>query len=102
MTDGQVRVKVYDPTGLVETTLLHAPRLDTLAGKTICELSNYAWEHHRIFPVLREALQKQYPTAKFVPYDEAFSSRSELENFELVGKVVKQKGCDAVIAGIAG
>ena len=102
MADRQVALEVYNPTGVVETTLLHAPRLDTLEGKTICELSNYSWEHNRVFPMVREALQKQFPTAKLLPYDELLSSRSELENFEHVSKVVKEKGCQAVITGMAG
>ncbi len=101
MTGSRVTLKVYNPTGAIETTQLHAPRLDTLAGKTICELSNGAWEYDRIFPVIREALQKQFPTAKFLPYTEVISLKSEFENLEYVSKVVREKGCQAVIAGMA-
>ncbi len=102
MTGSPVTLKVHNPTGAVETTLLHAPRLDSLAGKTICELSNGQWEYDRIFPIVRELLQKQFPTAKFVPYTESISLRRDLENLDYVSKVVKEKGCQAVITGMAG
>ncbi len=101
MNNKLVRLEVYNPTGAVETTLLHAPRLDTLAGKTICELSNGGWEATRIFPAIREALQKQYPSAKILPYEEAIGTREECENIEHVSKIVKEKGCQAVITGMA-
>ncbi len=101
MTGNSVTLKVYNPTGAVETTLLHAPRLDTLAGKTICELSNAGWEHDRIFPAIRELLQKRFPTAKIVPYDDAIWLRPQIENLEHVSKVIKEKRCQAVITGMA-
>ena len=101
MTGNRVTLKVYNPTGTIETTQLHAPRLDTLAGKTICELSNDRWEYNRIFPVVRELLQKQFPTAKILPYTEVIWLRPKIENLEHVSKVVKEKGCQAVITGMA-
>ncbi len=101
MTGSRVTLKVHNPTGAVETTQLHAPRLDTLAGKTICELSNGGWEYGRIFPVIRELLQKQFPTAKIIPYTETIWQKSVIENLTQVSKVVKEKGCQAVITGMA-
>ncbi len=53
-----------------QVTPLHAPRLADLNGKTICELSNDNWEWQRTFPVIRELLQRQFPTAKIIPYTE--------------------------------
>ena len=67
---GRVELEVYDPCGAIRVTELHARRLDTLAGKTICEVSNGSWEDDRTFPVIRELLKKAYPTAKFIPYPE--------------------------------
>jgi len=49
---------VYNPAGAREITVLHAKRLDTLAGKTICELTNTGWQAHRTFPLVRELLKK--------------------------------------------
>jgi hypothetical protein len=94
---GPVTLEMADPTGATEVTQIHAARLDTLEGKTICELSNDSWQAQRTFPYLRELLQKQYPTAKIIPYTE----------FKLVDSVdavepLKTAGCDAVIVGNGG
>jgi len=97
-----VTLEVYDPTGGFEITKLNAPRLPDLHGKTICEVSNDTWETRRTFPVIRELLQKQFPTAKILPYTEVIGTRAQCENLDYVGKMVKQKGCQAVISGNAG
>ena len=63
-TDGQgagTAFEVFAPTGALEVTNLHAPRLAGLNGKTICELGNAKWEDHRIFTVNRELLKKRFP-----------------------------------------
>lgn len=101
MTDSPVTLKVNDPTGLTETSVLHAPRLNSLEGMTICELSNAAWEHERIFGRLRQLLQARFPTATILPYTEVTGSRPDIENLDRVSKQVTEKGCDAVIAGMA-
>ena len=101
MTSNRITLKLYNPSGIIETSQLHALRLDTLEGKTICELSNAGWEHNRIFPAVREQLQKMFPTAKIIPYTESISNRPAIENLALVDKVLKEKRCDAVISGMA-
>ncbi len=101
MAGSPITLKVYNPTGAVDTTIPHAPRLETLAGKTICELSNAAWEYDRVFPVVRELLQERFPTANILPYTEVISLKPDIENLEHVSKVVKEKGCQAVITGMA-
>ena len=102
MNGNLVKLRVSNPTGVLETSVVHADRLDTLDGKTICELSNGSWQFDRIFPFVREQLKKQYPTVKILPYTEVIGKRSDMENLEYVGKVLKEKGCQAVIAGMAG
>ena len=102
MAGDRVKLRVSDPTGILETSVLHADRLDTLEGKTICELSNGAWQFDRIFPFLREQLKKQFPTVNILPYTEVIGSRADLENLDHVIKVLKEKGCQAVITGMAG
>ena len=58
-----VTLEVFDPTGASEVTEVHAPRLDTLDGKTICEISQepdgQSWEARRTFPFIRELLKKR-------------------------------------------
>ncbi len=94
-------LEVYDPSGATEVTQLFAPRLADLNGKTICELSDGIWEDHRTFPLIRELLQRQFPTAKIIPYTEFDVGRAEMETDSNIALLVK-KGCQAVITGNAG
>lgn len=103
---GPVTLEVYDPSGAFEVAQLFAARLDTLKGKTICEINNGSWEYQRTFPLIRELLQKQFPTAKFIPYTEfpiiPLVTPVTATTFAPTIKLVKAKGCDAVITGNAG
>jgi hypothetical protein len=92
---GEVVLKVFDPTGSLEVTQLHAPRLDDLNGKTICEMGNGKWEDHRIFPVVRELLVKRYPDIKIIPYT-AFIYGYDIDD-DQVAAMVKDKGGQGVI-----
>ena len=85
-----------------------APRLDTLEGKTVCELWNESFKSNVTFSVIRELLKKKYPRIKIIPYSEmpkhhsmedqgVTNDRSE----ELIA-ALKEKNCDAVISGNAG
>ena len=96
-----VTLEVLDPSGGYEVTALHAPRIDTLAGKTICELSNGSWEDGRTFPAIRDVLQRKYPDLKIIPFKEFPVGSLEIDSEDAV-KLVKQKGCQAVIVGNAG
>jgi hypothetical protein len=99
---GPVALEVHDPTGAFEVTLLHAARLDTLEGKTICEVTNGSWEDKRTFPLIEELLKRQFPTIKIIPHTE-FPSGTNVINVQAdLGEIVKEKGCDAVIVGNAG
>ena len=97
-----VTLEVYDPTGAIEVTQLFSARVPDLHGKTICELSNDSWEAHRTFPAIRELLQRQFQTAKIIPYTEFVKGNRELESARDIGDVVVKKGCQAVIVGNAG
>jgi hypothetical protein len=99
---GPVTLEVFDPTGAFEVSELHAARLDTLEGKTICELSNLGWQSIRTMPYLREVLQKMYPTAKFIPWEELTPTREHMEDLDHVEKVLQENKCDAAIVGNAG
>ncbi len=92
-------LEVYNPTGAIDITRLHAPRLDSLRGKTICELSNRLWEDFRIFPRIRESIKKRSPDVKIVPYTE-FPNIYGVKEDDLIERL-KEKGCDAVIVGNA-
>ena len=94
-------LEVYNPSGHSEVNKPHAPRLEDLHGKTICEISNAGWEAHRTFPLIRGLLQRQFPSVKIIPYTEVVGSRRQCEDLAYVAKMVKQKGCQAIIAGNA-
>jgi hypothetical protein len=97
---GSAVMKVYDPTGAMEITEFHAPRLDTLEGKTICELSNDSWQAHRVFPEIRRLLGERFPTAKFIPYTE-FPTGNEGIDTEKAAELVARAGAHAVLIGNA-
>ena len=97
----QVKLEVYIPTGSTQVVQSHATRLTTLAGKTICELSNGEWGAYRIFPAIRELLQKRFPDAKLVPFTEFPVGTEKIDN-EATIDTVARRGCDAVIVGNAG
>jgi hypothetical protein len=94
-------LEVYNPTGNTQLVQSHAPRLDTLAGKTICELSNGEWGAQRIFPAIREALQKRFPDVNIIPYTEFPVGTEKIDN-EATTDMVVSRGCQAVITGNAG
>ncbi|MBI2908202.1 MAG: hypothetical protein HYX92_11190 [Chloroflexi bacterium] len=93
-----MELEVYNPAGAVRASQTHAPRLDTLSGRTICEVSNAMWETHRTFPLIRELLQARFPDATVVPYTE-FPSGSHFIDVEGIGEALQKKGCQAVIGG---
>ena len=101
---GPVTLETLDPSGAIEVTALHAPRLDTLAGKTICELA-MAWQSWRTYPYFREILQNMYPTATFVGWEDLPRLGGLDEKGTQIGPVleaVQAAGCDAVFVGNAG
>lgn len=98
---GPVTLEVYDPSGAIEVTQVHAPRLDTLAGKTICEFSNGSWQATRTFPLIRELLQNQFPDATIVPYSEFPTGIGPIDTDE-AAQMLLDRGCQAAIVGNAG
>ena len=93
---GAVILEVHDPTGAVETPVSFAKRLGTLAGKTIAQVGN-SWEGRRVHPLIKELLERMYPTMKMIPY----TDMPDYTDPELLVKAVKEKKCDAVIFGNA-
>ena len=98
---GPVTLTVYNPTGSFQVSQSFSPRVSDLNGKTICELSNGSWESPRTFPLIRELLQNQFPTAKFITFEQFpdIPSGSDVEGLE---DLVKAAGCEAAILGNAG
>jgi len=101
--DPRVSFEVLSPLGepVVEVAQA-APRLPSLEGKTVCEVSNRLFRGEETFPIIRKHLQDRYPTVKFISYTDLPSihigTRLE-ENLGDLDRALAEKGCDAVIAG---
>ena len=94
-----------DPTARMITM---APRLDTLAGKTVCLVWNHAFKADITLPAIEESLKKKYPDIRIVPYSEidaairAAGPEDVAAEAAALQAVLKQKGCNAVISGNGG
>ena len=98
---GPVTLEVFPPTGAIEVTQIHAPRLPDLRGKTICEVSNNSWEAARTFPLIRKLLQERFPDCRIIPFTEFVAGNQALESASAIGDEVVRKGGQAVILGNA-
>ncbi len=97
-----VKLEVLNPTGAIKVKQLNAPRLDTLAGKTICTpWGSGLFRGDEVMPMLGELLQKRFPTAKVIPYTQLPIGMQQPDPIKL-GTIMKEKGCDAVISGPGG
>ena len=93
-------LEVYDPSGATEVTKLHAPRLDSLSGKTIGFISNDMWQAHRMLPMLRDWLAARYPDATLVAESEFPMGNTLMDTEDAVDRL-QARGVDAVIVGNA-
>ena len=98
---GPVTLEVYDPSGAINVTQLLAKRLDTLDGKTICELSDGMWQYDRTFALINQLLQKQFPTIKIIDYTHFTMGITQIQ-YPGIAADIQKAGCDAVIVGNAG
>ncbi len=94
------RLEFYDPSGALEVTQPHAPRLATLEGKRIGFVSNEQWQAYRMLPLLKEALEADFPGVTVLPID-AYPQGNALIGEEETARLVKKSGVDAVIVGNA-
>ncbi|MDB5808939.1 MAG: hypothetical protein JWN94_1061 [Betaproteobacteria bacterium] len=95
-----VKLDFYDPSGGIEITQRHAPRLDSLATKRIGIVTNEQWQAFRTLPLLKNLFEKDFPGIEVLPID-AFPQGNALISEDETVKLVKQSGVDAVIIGNA-
>ncbi len=95
-----VRLEFHDPSGPIEVSHSHAPRLASLAGRRIGLLSNEHWQAHRMLPLVSELISADFPGTKVLPAD-AFPQGNALIGTEETAALVKARGVDAVIIGNA-
>ena len=86
-----------------------APRLDTLNGKTVCEIWNGGFKADVMFPIIEQMLREHYPTIRMVPFSEfptvtiaSLGSVKKAATLEAVKAALLAQGCDAVITGNGG
>ena len=95
-----VQLQFYYPSGSIEVTQPHAPRLQELAGKRIGIVTNEQWQAFRTLPLLKKLFEQDFPDVEVLPID-AFPQGNALIGEEATAKLVKQSGVDAVIVGNA-
>ena len=65
------KLEVVSPLGRDTVTRAGAaPRLDTLEGKTVCEIWNGVFKGDVTFPMIRKLLQARYHGLEVIPYTE--------------------------------
>lgn len=95
-----VRLEFYDPSGALEVTQPHAPRLASLEGRRIGFVSNEQWQAYRMLPMLKSMLEEDFPGIQVLPVD-AFPQGNALIGTEETAALVKKSGVEAVIVGNA-
>jgi hypothetical protein len=105
------KLNVVSPLGenVNETITSLAPRLETLDGKTVCEIWNGGFKADVMFPIIEQMLRERYPTVTMIPFTEfptvtisSLGSGKKAETLEAVRAALLAKGCDAVITGNGG
>ena len=95
-----VNLEFFDPSGSIEVTQPHAPRLNQIAGKRIGVVTNEQWQAYRTLPLLKQFFEQDHPGVEVLPI-ETFPQGNALIGEESTAKLVKQSGVDAVIVGNA-
>lgn len=95
-----LKIEFYDPSGKIEISQSHAPRLAALDGKRIGFLCNGQWQAHRTLPVVKTMLEEEFPGAQVLPVDYFPEGSASIGTAE-TARLVKQSGVDAVIIGNA-
>lgn len=93
-------LEVYNPCGATEILQLHAPRLNSLDGKTIGFVSNDAWQAHRILPLIAELMEHEFNGLKTIPYTEFPIGNLNIDSDQTIEQA-KKRGVDAVVIGSA-
>ena len=80
-----------------------APRLDTLAGKTVAFVWDYVFRGDEIFQILQEGLTARFPGIRFIDYKVFGNTHGRDERTVVAGLPARMKelGVDAVVSGMA-
>lgn len=80
-----------------------APRLDSLAGKTIAQLWDQLFKGDLVFDLLEKGMRERFPGVRFVSWREFGSTHGGDEKAALAAlpQRFEELGVDAVISGMA-
>jgi len=95
-----VRLEFHDPSGALEVTQPHAPRLASFEGRRVGFVSNEQWQAYRMLPILKDMLEADFPGIEVLPVD-AFPQGNALIGSEETAALVKKSRVDAVVVGNA-
>jgi hypothetical protein len=95
-----VELEFFDPSGVLDITQAHAPRLNTLDGKRVAMLSNDQWQSNRTLPMLKSIMESDFPGLEVLPLD-TFPSGEHIIGADSTIQHVKDSGVDAVVIGNA-
>ncbi len=95
-----VKLEFHDPSGALEITQPHAPRLASLEGRRIGIVSNEQWQAFRMLPLLKSMLEQDFAGIEVLPID-TFPQGNDLIGTEKTAALVGKSGVDAVIVGNA-
>ena len=95
-----VQLEFHDPSGVLEITQPHAPRLNAIAGKKIGIVTNEQWQAYRTLPLIKALFEKDFPDVEILPID-AYPQGNALIGEVETARLVMQSGVDAVIIGAA-
>ncbi|MBC7779307.1 MAG: hypothetical protein H7125_04310 [Proteobacteria bacterium] len=93
-------LRFFDPSGSLEISQQHAPRLSTLAGKRIALLANGEWQSVRSLAVLKESLEQDFPGIDVLPPEHFPEGNAVLSEPATLERLRKAE-VDAVIIGNA-
>jgi hypothetical protein len=93
-------LEVFDPSGATEILQLHAPRHNSLDGKTIGYVSNDEWQAHRILPLIAELMENEFNGLKTIHYTEFPIGNLNIDSDQTIEQA-KKRGVDAVVIGNA-
>ncbi len=109
-TSSEASYEVVSPLGKPSVEMISmAPRPTTLDGMTVCYITDELFRADYTFPIVTEMLQEKYPTVKVVPETEmphgsvdAYGPSLKAKTEQDITAALKEKGCQAVVAGNGG
>lgn len=78
--------------------------LEDLAGKTICQVWNWFFRGPELFALIQQGLEEREATLKFIDYSHFgnIHGPNEPQVLAALPRLLKEYGCDALLAGVGG